>query len=167
MQSAHPDKVYVYQQKKWPGPFVVLFFGTCAALFLHKGLNDLQRVIINHVIELSPQGARVFYLILFALAGLLIIFNSLQKPRLITLTADTLTVPKNTISPRTVTLAYREISGLKTHKINDQQFLQIRFPAGKRVIQQAMLPKKDDFPELLALLVERSEASSRWLPYRP
>ncbi len=152
------EREYEYK----PGWFIILIgggmFGLAVVFFAREALNNDRGLIINHIIELSENGATIFYWVFcflsfcFVAATLAMIYHRWRFRQRVALTADGIILPAGRFSAGEKFIEYKNISGLSETSINGQDFLNILHANGKDVITRSMLPSKQVYREIIELL---------------
>ena len=146
---------YQYKPRLKTGILALLFFGLCSFALYHKAQTNDVGLIINGIIELSQNGATIFYYslfggaITFVILGVLIIFNNLTSKREIKLTETCLVRPKNGFSSQTHSIPYSEIASIEEQLVYNQTFLKINHKSGKNSIPQSMFKNKETFKNFI------------------
>jgi hypothetical protein len=139
----------------------IIAFGLASVFFGARAQSNDRGLIINGVIELSADGATVFYWVLFCLSvGFVLmtaalIFHRLTYRQRIAFTQSSIIVPKSRWSKEEHTIKYSEIKSITASKVNSQRFLNVIFAGGKFTIASSMLPSKTDFDEAYELLAKK------------
>jgi hypothetical protein len=137
------------------------FFALCAAFFVVRAGGNDRGLIINGVIRLSPEGATIFYWVLFGLsaafvaAAALLVLHRLNLRQRIAFTPDAVLLPKSRWSSEERRVAYSAITGLSRSEVYGQRFLRVSYDGGAVEIAASMLPSREVFEEVTALLRER------------
>lgn len=138
--------------------FVIVFFSSCALILANVALNNDRGLVLNRIFEFSTQGAALFYWCLTGAAGIFVILGvigvifGLTSKNEIILTENKITAPKSGISKKLISINYSDIKDLSVQSVHKQKFLNIFHQGGKLTIPQSMLPNKQAFEELIALL---------------
>ena len=137
----------------------------------HEGIYNTQGLIIRRrfstLVELLPEQATIFYrlMALFGLALFLwsvaLAVNRLRLRQSIVISTESLIVPKSLLSAKTVRIPFSAIRGLQVIRVNGQRSAKILVRAKKYTISAALLPKQEDFDEILLLLSEVVRSSQR------
>jgi hypothetical protein len=155
------DLTFSYRPKTWIVLLAVPMLVGLAWFFQHLARTNDQGIIFNHLVEIGPQGATIFYWAMFAILAitvpliLLALWNGVKHKTVITLGADGLTLPKKGLSPQPMTIAYADIVSLHYQSVYSQTFLNLKTKTGKASIAASMFPKKADFETFCAALEER------------
>jgi hypothetical protein len=155
------EREYEYRPKWTTIAFCGLFFGLCAVVLGFKAAGNDRGVIINRVIELSPDWATGFYWVLTALSvGFVVIAAFFAYCRLtfrqrLAFGSAVMTVPASRWSRDEKEIAYRDIQALSEATISGQRFLYITHAGGKYTVIASMLPSKAAFAEVCELLAAR------------
>ncbi len=155
------ERHYEYRQKWSAIVLGVLFFGACAAVLAAKAQGNDRGLIINGIFEFSAGAATIFYWVLAALsAGFVLIAACLAIVRLtsrrrIVLTESSLVVPRSRWwSTEEMVIPFGSIREVSASQVTGQRFLKIVHQGGKFTLVGTMLPKKDDFDEIQALVAQ-------------
>lgn len=153
--------------KRW---LAVGFFIICGLFLANVAQNTDRGLIIDGLIRLNIQQARLFYWgmtavsVGIALYGVFGIIVAPQGPRYVRLTADSIVAPKSYASPADVKISYDRIAKLEMQEVNKQRFLVIFHAGGKLNIAQATMPSKARFEELCHALAARVQAARTPVP---
>ncbi len=149
----------------------IMFFGACTAFYVYRAVTDDRGLILNHLIEFSPQGARQFWWILgglsFALValGLIGCVNNLRGKQRIVLGREAISVPRGRWSRENVLVPYPQIQAVTftVTRVQRRDFrsLAIRHPGGSYTISDRTLPKPGDLDDIRAVLAERAPHAGR------
>jgi hypothetical protein len=160
---------YPYRPKTGLMALVVLFFGACAwGLSLAARDND-RGVVINHMLTLDPGAASVFYWalaaasVLFVLAGLYGIVQSLRAPGEVAVDAAGITLPAGRYRRGVVTIPFASITDLGIQQVQSQKFLIIKHAGGRHSVARSMMPGRAAFEELVAAVTARHAAGTETL----
>lgn len=141
-------------------------FALAAAIFALRANSNDRGLIINHIIELSENGATYFYWVMcFLSAGFVTIavaltFHRLKFRQRVALTANGIVVPASRWSAGEKFIEYKNISALSESSINGQHFLYIFHADGKYILNRGMLPSKKVYREIIESLEQRT--NRRW-----
>ncbi len=122
--------------------------------------ND-RGLIINHVIELSKNGATIFYRVFcflslcFVAITIALTFHRLKYRQRITLTAADIIVPVSRWSADEKLIEYKDISSLSESNVSGQTFLYLFHSGGKYIINRSMPPSKKVCREIIKLLEQQ------------
>ena len=137
------------------------FFGVCAGILGAVAISNDKGLVINRLIEMSPESATNFYwvitvlsvaLVLLGLAGLV---KSISSNREIVLTENSITAPKNLFSKTDVSIEFANITGIDVQTIQKTKLLNISHLNGKLSIPNNMLPDKEAFENLVSQFTSR------------
>ena len=155
------EKEYDYKPK-WTAIFLGgTFFAACTVGLGFVAANNDRGLMINHVIELEPGGATVFYWVLavcslgFVGAGVIGAYHRLTVRQRIKLGSQSLIVPSSFWSSEEKEIAYDDIHELSTSTISGQRLLNVKHIDGKVIIAASKLPSKAAFEEMCKLLAVR------------
>ncbi len=159
------DRQYDYRPKWTIIVFCALFFGACALVLGSKADGNDRGLIINGIIELSTENATIFYWVLATLSiGFVVAAGFLAVVRLtvhqrIGLVETSITIPRSRWSSDEVVVPFGEIVELSASEVSGQRFLKITYKGGKFTLTASMLPKKEDFDEICAVVGQGVKAS--------
>jgi hypothetical protein len=142
-------------------------FALCAAFFAIRASGNDRGLLINGLIALSPAGATSFYWVLFGLsaafvaAAALLVFHRLRFRQRIAFTPDAVLLPRSRWSAEERRVAYRAITGLSRSEAYGQRLLRVSYDGGAIHIVASMLPSREAFEEITALLSERRRSGAR------
>lgn len=155
------ELIYPYRMKWSTIIWTLLFFGSCSgALFVMAAEND-QGLIINGLVELSPQHASVVILVLsglgimFVLLGIVTLVMRLMVHQKIELTDTAIALPRSRWKDNMIRVPYGDIESLSVSQVFGQRFLSIDYGSGTFVISGSMLPKKEDLDVIHRLVSGR------------
>ncbi len=140
----------------------IAFFGVCAGIMGNVAASNDRGLILNGIIEFSPQGATIFYWVIsflalaFVLVGIFALVKSMFSKREIVITNDSITSPKSGFSKQNITVNFSDITGISMQTIQKTKILNIEYPGGKLSIPNSMLPSKASFEELVSQLQKRA-----------
>ena len=159
------ERHYHYRPKWTIIVLCVLFFGAGALVLGTKANSNDRGLIISGVIELSANGATIFYWVLAALSfGFVVIAGFLAVVRLtlhqrIVVGENCIAFPRSRWSSEEVTVPYNEIADVSASEVSGQRFLKIVYSGGKFTITASMLPRKEDFDEIYEAISRGTRAS--------
>jgi len=136
-------------------------FGLAAVFFAARANSNDRGLIINHVVELSENGATIFYWVFcflsfcFVAITIALIFHRLKFRQRIALTATGIIVPVSRWSADEKLIEYKNISALSESNVSGQTFLYLFHLDGKYIINRSMLPSKKLYREIIELLEQR------------
>lgn len=139
----------------------IAFFGACAGFMADIAANNDRGLILNRVIELSPQNATIFYWVIasasmvFVVVGFFALVKSFFTNREIVITETSITSPKSALSKLDVTVNFSDISNVTIQTIQRTRILNIKYSGGKLSILNSMLPNKAAFEELVSQVQAR------------
>ena len=150
-----------------PGPLrmllVILFFGASGYFVIHEAQTNTRGLILNGIIELSPDNATLFYWGLTVFSGLFVLGGiwglvaSFASSKELILTETTLTAPGSMWSRHPKIVRVSDIRHLETQQIQRQRLLYVYHPGGKLAISASLLPDSAAFDELCAELANRTQ----------
>lgn len=132
----------------WKMLLGIFFFGT-AALICFVKMRDPRGLLINHLIELGPVAADIFWAILIALIAVMVGLSFLGFVRsfgarvFLTLDENAISGPANWNGVRTVLIDYRAIRNLKHQKSGKYESVVI-VGNGDRKIKVGMIHFRDE-----------------------
>ena len=160
------EREYPYRPK-WPAiALCALFFGAGAAFMAHMALSNDRGLVINGIIELSSEGARVFYWIIaglfaaFVLLAAMLVAVRLTSRQRVVLTPEAILVPRGSWSSEDIALPFAEISDLVLVEVQGERFLNIIHEGRKYTLAASLLPSKEDFDAIRRRLEERAGATA-------
>ncbi len=154
-------KIYRYTFSKWRTVIGLLIFGGATFFMAKDALTNDRGLTINNIIELSANGATIFYWVVALICFLVVLMFLLiavfsSNNRVITLTEQAIIAPKSGISKKILTIPYIDITELKTQQVGSNRLLTITHSEENLIIPQSMLPNKAAFKEMYELLRERT-----------
>lgn len=158
-------KIYPYKPKIWLGPVTIIFFGWCAHFHLQRAKSNRRGLIINHLIEISPQDAASLYWVLFyvsllfVLAGVAVLIFSVTNKRCVALNSTGLVAPKGGLLSSYVEIPYGEIRYVGTQKSRSELLLVVTHTAGELSLLKSLFPSETAFEELCSILRHRTRVS--------
>jgi hypothetical protein len=159
------DREYDYKPKWTLIVCCAIFFGLGAVVLGSKAANNDRGLIINHVIELGPDNAMIFYWTLtacgigFVAIAALLAYHRLAYQQRLAFGPAALIVPVSRWSRAEKEIAYRDIRELSRVTVNGQRFLYVMHLGGKHTIAASMLPSREAFEEICELLAARVRES--------
>lgn len=160
------EREYTYRARWATVSWTGLFFGFCTAFMGWKARTNSRGLVINGVIELAPTGATAFYWVIaglsaaFVLAAILVAVLRVVWPRRLVLAAHELLVPRFVWSKSDTRIPYSAITGIEIQEVSGQKFAHVRHASGRATITASLLPRKEDFDDVVRLLEERRRACS-------
>ena len=145
---------YYYRPKWTISVLGALFFGACALVLGATANGNDRGLIINGIIELSTDGATVFYWVLAGLSiGFVVVTGFMAIVRLtvhqrIALGKTSITVPRSRWSSEEVEVPFAAIVELSASQVSGQRFLKIVYNGGKFTLTASMLPREKDFDDI-------------------
>jgi len=137
-----------------------LLFGSAAVYLAAKACeNNLRLEVLN--IELSPLGARIGCWIMASVSLVFVADYAmlgavrLRSSQRITLSDSCLSIPRSRWSGRESFVPYSEIFKVSVDSYYGARFLRIFFRAGKFILWEAMLARKQDLDEIYQVLTTR------------
>jgi len=136
-------------------------FGLAAVFFGVRANSNDRGLIINHVIELSENGATIFYWVFcflslcFVAITIALTFHRLKFRQRIAFTQTGVIVPVSRWSADEKLIEYKNISALSESNVSGQTFLYLFHSGGKYIINRGMLPSKKNYLEIVELLERR------------
>jgi len=157
---------YPYRPRLTTIVFGGLFTGVGTLVLANRASRNDRGLVLNGLLEFSPESATVFYWVLTALfAAFLLIFLALAFVR-ITVPGRLLFGPTSMVLPTSrwtageMEIPYRQIESISETNVAGQHFLYVTYLGRKYAILESMLPSKRDFHEVIVVLRERA-ASAR------
>lgn len=156
------EREFLYRQKWTTIAFAALFFGVCAAVLFMVADDGGRRLVINGVLELSPQESVVALRVLgtlslgfVALAGFSAFMRVKFRQRIV-ITDPGLVLPWSRWSSREVEVPYGDIVSCAVQNVGGQRFLKIDYGTGKFTITGSMLPGKGDLDAIRDAIAQRT-----------
>jgi hypothetical protein len=137
---------FPYRVRWWPVLLIIGFFGLATAMFVHKGFTNTRGVIINHLIELGPDGATIFFWGLAAASALFVALGTglaaqrLLWPMRVGFTAEGLVVPTSQLSRTEFVIPYETIRRVSVVKRGSMRFINLSHDGGVYTINGIRLP---------------------------
>jgi len=157
------EREYKYQHKWTTIVLCAAFFGLCTVVLGFEATGNNRDLVINHLVELSPDWAIRFHWLLTAFgAGSVVITAFLAYHRLtfhqrLLFGPTAMRVPTSSWSRNEKEIAYRDIQALSELNIRGQRLLFVTHSGGTDIIQASMLPSKAVFAEVCELLAARKQ----------
>lgn len=159
------EREYEYKPKWWIILLCGAMFGFATVFFAQEALSNDRGLTINGIIELSENGATIFYWVFsffslcFVLAAIAIAVHRLKFQQRIAFTGEEIIVPASRWSAAEKSIKYADIASLSVFKFNGQKSLNIIHSDGKSSISSSMLPRKSfqEVVDLLSAKVEKQE----------
>lgn len=147
----------------------VIGFAAAGLFLAHTAETNDQGLIIDRVIELSPQNATIFYWVLASLAGGFVAIGLLamaelsfasEKP-VLRLTRDEVIIPPYLFRREPRNILYRDITSLSVRDVGRQQFLYIHHGDRKKApINREWLPDKAAYAAVVGFIAEKVKQNS-------
>jgi hypothetical protein len=152
---------YRYKPKPWVMLATMLFFAAAGAFLAMEAFTNERGLVIQRIIHLSPQGATITYwclagiCALFAIVGLAGFIAGLVSRQYLRLTMTEISAPKFAWSRTHTIVRLKEITDISVQSVQNQRFLNLRYPGGKLSITQSFLPTPAAFEEIHRTIVSR------------
>jgi hypothetical protein len=149
---------YPYKANAWMMLLGTAFFGACTAGMASAALSNDRGLILNGIIEFTPDGATRFYgaiaivSALFVIAALLMLVLSFVSPGSVRLTAEELCAPAGNFGRKPTKIPLDAIVDIGVHTVQRQRFMNVYHHGGKLSLAQSMLPNAEAFEKLHAAL---------------
>jgi hypothetical protein len=160
------DREYPYKPSWMTIVCLGVFFGLCSVGFGYLASNNQRGLIINGLIEFSPENATLLYWLLWfvcvsfvVLAGVVAIMR-VVLPQRVVVTQTALILPKSRWSSEEISIQYQAIISLATSEVSGQRFLHVAHSSGKHYVNSSFLPSKAAFEEICEMLAKRMAQSS-------
>jgi hypothetical protein len=159
------DRHYDYRPKWAIIVLTAVFFGAGALFLGVKAQGNDRGLIINGVIELSPEGATVFHWTTaaiglgFVVAAAFLAVMRLTVHQRITVTATGIAIPRSRWSADAIAVPFGQIIEWRTSRVFAERFLTVVYHGGKFTLAASMLPGKDDFDDIHAAIGEGVNAA--------
>ena len=150
---------FPYKANAWTMLAGMAFFGACAAGMASAALNNDRGLLLNGIIEFTPDGATRFYgaiaivSALFVVGAIMMLVLSFTSPGSVRLTAAELYAPGTGFGRKPKAIPLHEIVDIGVQTIQRQRFMNVYHRGGKLSLAQSMLPSKEAFEELHGALV--------------
>lgn len=157
------EREYEYKPKWWIIILCGAMFGYATVVFTQDALSNDRGLIINGLIELSENGATIFYWVFaffsfcFVLGAIAITVHRLKFRQRIAFTDSEVIVPASHWSAAEKSIKYADISSLSVSSISGRKDLNIIHSGGKSVINASMLPSSKVFQEITDFLAAKVE----------
>lgn len=151
-----------YKPKKIGLILGIAFFSVCAAITGNEAASNDRGLVLNRIIEFSPQSVTVFYWVItiislaFVVLNIFLLVKSGLSKREIVITDDSITSPKSGLSNQLITVDFSDITDINIQTIQKTKILNIEYLGGKLSIPKDMLPSKASFEELVSQLQNRA-----------
>jgi Na+-transporting methylmalonyl-CoA/oxaloacetate decarboxylase gamma subunit len=142
----------------------IVLFGYGSVHMVSLAATNERGLILNRIIELSPQGATIFYWVIsvvgivFSALAILAILISIFSKREIVITDNEITSPKSAVSRKDITVKFSDIEEIKLQSIQSTKILTIKHASGKLSISSSMLPSTTHFEKLVLLLSSKAKS---------
>ncbi len=146
---------------------VTALFGACLVFFIHQTVTNDRGVIINHAIELGPQGATIFYGVLaffsgvFVVAGLFMAVARTRFEHRLVIDEQGVELPSKAWKAEHMRVAFSDIGDVRHMVMNGSHWIAVTHQNGKLNIDGNRLPSKADFEIVMRTLVDRVERARR------
>lgn len=157
------EREYDYKPSWWIILLGGAMFGVATVFFVYRALLNDRGLIINGLIELSQNGATIFYWVFaffslcFVLTVIAITFHRLKFHQRLAFTHSELIVPASRWSAAEKSIRYDDISNLSVTQISRQKFLYIYHSGEKYIVNASMLSSSKVFEEFVDLLTQKLE----------
>lgn len=137
------------------------FFGLCTAVAVWAAVTNDRGLIINGIIELSPNGATIFWWCVaaasmaFVLGAGFLIYSRLTTNHRIALTPSCLLVPLPRHSREEAFIPFAEVTQIQPQDVNGARFLTLYYSGMRFTLVESWMPSKSDFEELSKIIHER------------
>ncbi len=159
------EREYEYKARWSTIVVAAILFGAAAIVLAAKAESNDRGLVINGIVELSTDGATLFYTVLSAvsivfviLAGILACLR-IAAPQRVALTRESVVVPRSSWSRRETSVGFRDITGLSVSEVYGQRFLKVLHAHGKVTLAASMLPRREDFDDICGEIAARVEAA--------
>lgn len=150
---------YLYRPKWTTMLFVVLFFGVCTAvLFLKARAND-RGLIINGLIELSPENATLFYYvlsgvaILFVLMGIMGIYSATADEKYLVIKGNELVIPPVGFVRKEFRMQLDKPYSYQEIDVRRQRILKIKSEGRSATIVRSLMENDTQFEEVRKIVM--------------
>jgi hypothetical protein len=139
----------------------LLLFGAGAFFLGMKASSNDRGVVLQHLIQLGPEGATIFYwcfaaaCAVFALAAFMLILFGLFSNQVLSISETELSAPKSLLSPANTIVPLSSILRLELKSVRNQHFLSVYHEDGKLTIASGNLPDTEAFGDVCARLADR------------
>lgn len=139
----------------------VAFFGVGAGVMANVAATNKQGLIINRIIDFSPQSATMVYWLVaavslaFVILAVYLMANGMLTKRVIVITDDSITSPKSGLSNQYITIRFSDIIDINIQTIQKSKIIIIDHPGGRLSISNSMLPNNASFEKLVYQLQAR------------
>jgi len=134
-------------------------FGGGGLMFGSKAMTNDRGLIINHLIELGPTAASVFYAVLavvsllFVGAALVALVRQFGEPQWLVLDQHAVSGPQSVIINRQVRIPYVDLVGIKVTSVRNSSGVELRGRHGQKIwLSNADFEADGDLGTLLAEL---------------
>jgi len=155
------SKAYELKRALWVAPLCIAFFGSAAYFFFHKAILG-NASLSWHGIRFSSEVSLYLCWILFILSlvfvalGVFLLFTTFQGARVVTLTNETITVPKFSLRGVEYTeIPIKNIHKVELFKAGNGIFLNIHHAEGKATLAKQAFQINKEFDEVGTYLYSR------------
>ncbi len=151
-------------------PAIHIFWGiigaTGAVAFGTSGFTEKRGLILDGIF-LPPPVATAFYWIMCAvLSGLALLtvcfaIQARLRPRRISLTQNSVSIPRSRWTPRTKSIPYASISDFAQVKLRGHGFLYVTHASGRSIVTSAGFKSAADYVSFCQMLIAARHAPSR------
>jgi len=147
----------------------ILFFAACAALFVYLAATNDRGLVINGIIHLDIDSARIFYVVLAALSFGMVAMGAFSMIRLgsgtlhVDIDDDSITLPGKPTRPRPHRFMFAEIQRAWISRVSSQVFLTIQDAHAKSWLVKSHLAD-GEFDEIVALVASHVPPPRAELP---
>ncbi|MDP1579650.1 MAG: hypothetical protein Q8M02_05195 [Candidatus Didemnitutus sp.] len=152
------NESFPYRAKTTPMLLAGLFFGVCAAWFLHLWSTNDRGLVLNGIIELGAVGAGRFYAglavtsTLFVIAAIAALLHGAAKKTVLVLAPDHLLIPRGFWRPTVQRVAFTDITGAALQEVAGQKTLLLTTNNGRAAITRSMLSPESAFDRIIEVV---------------
>ena len=134
------------------------FFLACTVVFAYLATVNQGGITLNGFIRLSPAGARLFFglaagtMCLFVIAAVILAVSRAGTSFSIAIKEDGLLLPSGQSRPKQDHVLFRDITEIKQAEFHGSAFLYIYANGLRYTVLRDMLPNREAFEELVAVL---------------
>lgn len=155
------EKKYEYGSKWITIVLVILMFGATSVLFFFKAIHNDRGLILNNIVELSENGATIFFWIffvfslLFVFAGIIGAYYKLKKKEYLILKSDSVIIPPIGLRRTKTEIRFSDILLIHETQVNKNSILTLKFNGGKRGIASNLLLNKSDYNDIKIIITKK------------
>ena len=153
---------YAYKPKLLRTLLAIIFFCGAAWILAYAALTNDRGLIVSKIFHFTAHEATIIYWILAAVAALfpilgsIILIDNLRNKKEVILSKDGITCYQGLLNSKKCVIKYKDITKLVESNVKGVTSLNIYHKSGKAIINNTMLPKKEDLDEIFQILENKA-----------